>query len=149
MNADDSNAEKLSHFDSGNEYLFSPKSIQNLTKNYEKIIVICSSLFFSPNGKKILFGMMKRDGFESDLIELHVYDFEPKTFKKLNATVKESVGSYVWSDDNETFYFSGNWHGHYQIYQISLKNFEAIELTTTEFDYDGPLQYVNSHLYKT
>lgn len=102
------------------------KVIQNLTENFEKNHGYLSNPVFSPNGQKIAFGMMKRDGYESDISELHVYDIESKTIIKVKSSFKESVGSLIWSDDNETIYFTGIWHGHYSIYSISLKNETAI-----------------------
>ena len=90
--------------------------------------------------------MMKRDGFESDVSELHVYDIESKTITKVNSTFKESVRSIVWSEDNETIYFTGGWQGHVGVYQISLTKSEAIQLTTKEFDYQD-LSILNGRLY--
>lgn len=123
------------------------ESIQNLTENYEKNHGYLSNPVFSPNGKKIAFGMMKRDGFESDLSELHVYDFDTKTIAKVKSTFKESVQSIVWGEDNETIYFTGSWHGHIGIYRISLNDEKAIQITTNEYDYNGLIQRVKNHIY--
>lgn len=123
------------------------ESIENLTENYEKNHGYLTTPVFSPDGKKIAFGMMKHDGFEGDINELHFYDFELKTIQKVKSTFKESVGNFVWSDDSETIYFIGSWHGHFGVYQISLKNENSIKLTTNEFDYNGSLKYMNNHLF--
>lgn len=132
-----------------NLYLYDTRTkvIQNLTENFEKNHGYLSNPVFSPNGQKIAFGMMKRDGYESDISELHVYDIESKTIIKVKSSFKESVGCLIWSDDNETIYFTGIWHGHYSIYSISLKNETAIQLTSNEFDYNDSLQFLNNHLY--
>lgn len=130
-------------------YLYDTRTniTQNLTENYEKNHGYLTTPVFSPDGKKIAFGMMKRDGFEGDINELHFYEFESKTIKKIKSNFNESVGNFVWSDDNETIFFTGSWHGHFNIYQVSLKNESVIQITTNEFDYNGPLQYVKNHLY--
>ena len=123
------------------------KIFKNLTENYEKDHGYLSTPVFSPDGKKIAFGMMKRDKFEADINELHIYDFDSNSITKVKSTFKESVGSIVWSHDNETIFFTGGWHGHNGIYQISLKIEVVVQLTTNEFDYNGSLQYLNGHLY--
>lgn len=129
-------------------YLYDIKTqnIQNLTENYQKDHGYLANPVFSPDGKKIAFGMMRRDGFEADVSELHVYDLEAKTVHKVNTTFKESVGDILWSNDSETIYFTGSWHGHSEIYRISLKNSEASQITTNEYDYSG-IQLINGHIY--
>lgn len=101
---------------------------------------------FSPNGKKIAFGLMKRDGYESDVKELYVYDLEKHSASQVETTFKDSISTLGWLEDSETIVFAGMWHAHLSVYRISLNNSEAVKLTENDFDYDD-LTVVGNRIY--
>ncbi len=89
---------------------------------------------FSPDGKRIAWLSMERDGYESDRARLCVCDLQ--TGKKSYVTEKfeSGVNDFLWSTDNKTLYFTGVWHGTTQIYRTNLRG-EHHALTADTADY--------------
>ncbi len=60
---------------------------------------------YSPDGKYIAFGSMKREGFEADKVNLMLYDRGSGKIKNLTPKFDSSVGDLVWSPDSKFIYF--------------------------------------------
>ena len=91
---------------------------------------------FSPDGKKIIYGRMKRDGYESDIVRLCVYDIVKKQHFNLSESFDDNVAEFVWAPDSQTIYFTGLWHGHISIYK-RLQNGKIEKLTNDQYDYNS------------
>ncbi len=89
---------------------------------------------FSPDGKFISWLSMERDGYESDINRLCVY--EVKTGKKTYVTqcFESGVDDYCWNTDSKTLYFIGVWHGVTMVYSTNLKG-EVRKITDSQHDY--------------
>ena len=90
---------------------------------------------FSPDGTKIAWQSMARDGYESDQNRLMICDLQTgeKTF--LSRTFDSNVDQFAWLD-NSSLLFTGVWHATAQLYHITLDG--AINVLT-EGQYDHVL----------
>lgn len=88
---------------------------------------------------------MERDGYESDLNRICLYNFKSKTKTYLTTSdnFDSNVDDYCWSADSKTLYFIGVWHGCEMIYKVDLKR-NVTQLTDGIFDY-GSVQLLNSN----
>lgn len=104
---------------------------------------------FSPDGSKIAWLSMERDGYESDENRLMVMDLATaeKTFVSKN--LDTNVDEYYW-EDSEHIVFSACWHALVQLYRVNVNDnvndnrFEQL----TEGQYDHvPVATVDGQLY--
>lgn len=88
---------------------------------------------YSPNGTKIAWQSMERDGYESDWNRLMVMDLQTgeKTF--VSKAFDSNIDEYAWLSDTQ-FVFTGCWHGLVQVYQIDLAG-NMQQLTEGQYDY--------------
>jgi dipeptidyl aminopeptidase/acylaminoacyl peptidase len=75
---------------------------------------------YSPNGRYIAYTSQARDGYESDLFRLRVYD--RKTAKTLDLTpgFDQWVAGFAWAPDNDTIYFIAPEHARQPIFKTSV-----------------------------
>ncbi len=106
---------------------------------------------FSPDGTKLAWKSMAREGYEADRLRLCVMDI--KSGKKTYCTENVEIGvdDFDWAPDGKSIYFSGVWHARTMVYVTNLKG-EVSPLTTGDFDYgtlqvlpDGKRILVNRH----
>ena len=76
---------------------------------------------FSKDGKWLAWLSMARDGFESDKNMLWVRNMETKTQFPLAASLDQSFGHIVWSDDSKTMYAISGVSATFQIFKLDLK----------------------------
>lgn len=91
---------------------------------------------YAPDGKSIAWLSMERDGYEADQNRLMVMNLETgeKTF--VSKDFDSNVDSYCWSADAKQLYFTGVWHGEFQVYRIDLTDSNRITpLTEGMYDY--------------
>ncbi|MCR4665656.1 MAG: S9 family peptidase [Paludibacteraceae bacterium] len=87
---------------------------------------------YSPDGEKIAWLSMERDGYESDETHLMVYDLNTgqKTF--LSEKMGTAISDFYWHD-NEHIILSAVWHGTEMLYRLDMEgNVECL----TEGQYD-------------
>ena len=91
---------------------------------------------YSPDGTKVAWQSMERDGYESDRTRLCVLDL--KTGKKTYVTesFESGVDGFNWSKDGKLLYFTGVWHARSMVYQTDLKG-NVRALTEGDYDYSG------------
>ncbi len=89
---------------------------------------------FSPDGKYVAWLSMERDGYESDINRLCVYEL--KTGKKtyVSTGFESGVDDFCWEKDSKNLYFIGVWHGTTMVHTTNLKG-NAKKLTDTQHDY--------------
>ena len=85
----------------------------------------------SPDNKMICWTSMERDGYESDISILCIFNFETKEKFYISEGFDTFISSFCWSIDNKTIYFSAVWEGVYQIYKTDIIN-KKVEKVTNE-----------------
>ena len=85
----------------------------------------------SPDNKMISWLSMERDGYESDITKLCVFNFETKEKFYITEGFDTQISSYCWGKDNKTIYFTAVWDAVYQIYKTDIIN-KKVEKITNE-----------------
>ena len=107
---------------------------QSVNKNKEDLNMgYDTNPSYSPDGKKVSWLSMERDGYESDRNRLCVLDLETGAKTYVTEKFESGVDDYIWADDN-TLYFIGVWHGTTQIYKTDL-NGEVLKVTDGQHDF--------------
>jgi dipeptidyl aminopeptidase/acylaminoacyl peptidase len=88
-------------------------NISEANKGYDRYPV------FSPDGSKIAYQSMERDGYESDLDRLFVYNIKEGTRTWISKGWDFDVSNIAWND-NETIYFACSHLGTSQIFKTDL-----------------------------
>ena len=90
---------------------------------------------FSPDGSKISWISMERDGYEADLKRLFIQELktEKKTF--LTDGFEYDVDETVWSPDSKSIFFLATKHAEAQLWELTLKGQKIRQITTGMHDY--------------
>jgi dipeptidyl aminopeptidase/acylaminoacyl peptidase len=97
-------------------------NISEGNKGYDKYPV------FSPDGSKIAYQSMERDGYESDLDRLFVYNIKEGTRRWITKGWSFDVAGVRWYDEN-TIYFTCSHLGTSQIFKTTLQDGAVTVLT--------------------
>jgi dipeptidyl aminopeptidase/acylaminoacyl peptidase len=113
-------------------YHLESKKTENFTQGmngYDRIPV------FSPDGTKLAWESMERDGYEADKNRLFVYDFNTKS--KTNYTEKwdQDVYGINWSNDSKAIFTTSDFHARFQIYSINIETNEIKAITKGNYNY--------------
>ena len=92
---------------------------------------------FSPDGSKIAYQSMERDGYESDLDRLFVYDISKGTRSWVTQGWDFDVENINWAD-NSTLYFTCAYLGTAQVFKTTLSG-KGVEKVTEGVHDLGPL----------
>ena len=76
---------------------------------------------FSPDGSKIAYQSMERDGYESDLNRLFVYDIKTATSTWITKGWEFDVESVNWADD-QNLYFVSAYLGTSQVFKTNIND---------------------------
>ncbi len=93
---------------------------------------------FSPDGSKIAFQSMARDGYESDLDRLFIYDIKGNNRTWLSKGWEFDIGNIRWADD-QNIYFTCPYLGTTQIFSISTSDSRIDKITDEMYDM-GPIE---------
>ena len=93
---------------------------------------------FSPDGNKIAWTSMQRDGYEADRNRLCIYDLKDKTKTYATEKFDSNVDAFCWGENNKTIFFIGVWHGCVNLYKTNIEG-EIVQLTDDQMDF-GSLQ---------
>ena len=90
---------------------------------------------FSPDGSKISWISMERDGYEADLKRLFIQEL--KTGKKTFLTdgFEYDVDETVWSPDSKSIFFLATKHAEAQLWELALKGRKIRQITSGMHDY--------------
>ena len=90
---------------------------------------------FSPDGKRISWISMERDGYEADLKRLFVQDLKTgqKTF--LTDGFEYDVDELQWAANSQSLFFLSTKHAEAQLWEIALKGRKIRQITTGMHDY--------------
>ncbi len=75
---------------------------------------------YSPNGRYIAYTSQERNGYESDLFRLRVYDRASRTIKDLTPNFDQWVIGFVWGSDNDTIFFTAPERARQPIFRTSV-----------------------------
>jgi len=90
---------------------------------------------FSPDGKKIAWESMQRDGYESDLNRLFVMDLESGEKTDFSSSFDQNASNLVWNADSKGIYFLSDYHARFQVYFLNLENKEIKSITKGDHNY--------------
>ncbi len=107
-------------------YNLENKTTTNLT---EGMLGYDVAAVYSPDGKKIAWESMERDGYEADKNRLFIYDFDTKEKKDYSAGFDQNVHGLCWSADGKTIYFTSDYHARFQIYKLDVESGEISAIT--------------------
>ncbi|HUX58753.1 MAG TPA: S9 family peptidase [Bacteroidales bacterium] len=92
---------------------------------------------FSPDGSKIAFQSMERDGYEADLDRLFVYDIKEGKRAWISKGWDYDVESLTWADP-QTIYFTCSYLGTTQIFKTNISD-KGVDKVTEGIHNMGPL----------
>jgi dipeptidyl aminopeptidase/acylaminoacyl peptidase len=75
---------------------------------------------YAPAGRYIAYTSQARDGYESDLLRLRVYDRETRQVKDLTPGFDQWVDSFTWAPDSDTIYFTAPERGQQPVFQTRV-----------------------------
>lgn len=115
-------------------YIYDIKSKE--TKNItEGMMGYDTNPAYSPDGSKIAWLSMERDGYEADQNRLFVMDLQSGEKNFISKSFDSNVDDYVWSKDGKTIYFIGVWHATEQMYAVDVATAEITKITDGIHDY--------------
>ncbi len=91
---------------------------------------------FSPDGSKVAWMSMERDGYESDRNRLCVLDLKSGKKTYVTESFESGVDGFTWSKDGKQLYFTGVWHARSMVYQTDTKG-QVTKLTEGDYDYSN------------
>jgi dipeptidyl aminopeptidase/acylaminoacyl peptidase len=106
-------------------------NISEGNKGYDKYPV------FSPDGSKIAYQSMERDGYEADLDRLFVYDLKESKRSWITKDWNFDVENITWEND-QTIYFTCEYLGTGQIFKTSISDQHVNKVTEGIHDM-GPI----------
>jgi len=75
---------------------------------------------YSPNGRYIAYTSQARDGYESDLFRLRVYDSKTGKIDDLTSGFDQWVSSFAWGPDSDTIYLVALEKGREPLFKTSV-----------------------------
>lgn len=102
----------------------------------------------SPDGEKMAWESMERDGYEADKNRLFVMDLETGKKKDFTKNFDQSVGNLAWDKDNNTVWFISDYHATDEIYSLNTTSGEIKKHTDGIHNYTSVVP-VNGSLITT
>jgi dipeptidyl aminopeptidase/acylaminoacyl peptidase len=75
---------------------------------------------YSPDGRYIAYTSQARNGYESDLLRLRVYDRQTGSIKDLTTGFDQWVLSFAWAPDSDTIYFTAPESARQPVFKTSV-----------------------------
>ncbi len=77
---------------------------------------------FSPDGRRIAWTSMRRDGYESDKNDIVVMDIGTRAMMKMNLTAgwDGTVSGFTWGRHSDKIFFNAPWRGTEQLYEVMV-----------------------------
>jgi dipeptidyl aminopeptidase/acylaminoacyl peptidase len=89
---------------------------------------------YSPNGRYIAYTSQARNGYESDLFRLRVYDRQTGQIKELTRGFDQWVLSFAWAPDSDTLYFIAPERAEQPIFTTSVSHPQVRKVLDGHFD---------------
>ncbi|OFX25982.1 MAG: peptidase S9 [Bacteroidetes bacterium GWA2_31_9b] len=113
-------------------YNLETKQTQNIS---EGLMGYDVSPVYSNDGKKIAWESMENDGYESDKNRIIIYDIETKSYKDYTTTFDQDAHGLVWTNDNQTIYFTSDFQARFQIYKLDVASGLISPITKGDHNY--------------
>jgi dipeptidyl aminopeptidase/acylaminoacyl peptidase len=91
---------------------------------------------YSPDGTKLAWQSMARDGYESDKNRLFIYDFNTNAKTDFTKDFDQNTDVLAWGD-NQTIYFISDFHATDEIYKLNVADGTIKKITEGIHDYTG------------
>ena len=75
---------------------------------------------YSPDGRYIAYTSQPRNGYESDIFRLRIYDRQTEKVQDLTPGFDQWVNSFVWGADSDTIYFTAPERGQQPVFKTSV-----------------------------
>ena len=121
-------------------YDLASKQTTNLT---EGMMGYDEAPVYSPDGKKIAWQSMERDGYESDKSRLFVYDFDTKVKSDYSKDFDQNAEGLAWTSDSKSIYFISDIQATDEIYRLDLDGAKITRITNGIHDYTGVIPVGN------
>jgi dipeptidyl aminopeptidase/acylaminoacyl peptidase len=92
---------------------------------------------YSPDGKKIAWQSMERDGYESDKNRLFICDLDTKIKTDYTKDFDQNVDGLAWTDDSKSIYFISDIQATDEIYRLDVADGKISRITDGIHDYTG------------
>lgn len=90
----------------------------------------------SPDGKKLAWTSMERDGYESDKHRLFVMDLDnPQKRTYFTKNFDQNADHLAWTADSKSLYFISDWHATDEIYKLNLTDGKINKITEGVHNY--------------
>jgi dipeptidyl aminopeptidase/acylaminoacyl peptidase len=90
---------------------------------------------FSPDGSKIAWESMERDGYEADKIRLFVADLKTGEKKDYSTSFDQNSENQCWSADGQSIYFISAFEATEQVYRLNLNDNTITRITSGIHNY--------------
>lgn len=100
---------------------------------------------FSPDGEKIAWESMERDGYESDKNRIMVLNLKTGKLDYISKEKDQSFAGLVWDKNSTDLYATSTWHGTTQLYRANIVNKQFQQITTGVHDYAGINGFINDN----
>ncbi len=101
---------------------------------------------FSPDGKKLAWTSMERDGYESDQTRLFVMDLATGGKTNYSENWEQNAGHLNWSKDGKSIFFISGIHATEEIYRLDLVDGKRHRLTDGVHNYQTVAEAANGKL---
>ncbi|MBZ5534875.1 MAG: S9 family peptidase [Acidobacteriia bacterium] len=79
-----------------------------------------TSPVYSPDGRYIAWKTQARDGYESDLIRLALYDRQAKAVKIISDQWDDWIEQILWAPDSKSVFFTTDYHGNVLVMSVTV-----------------------------
>lgn len=91
---------------------------------------------FSPDGTKMAWVSMERDGYEADKERIFILDLATNTKEDYTADFEQMLAHGLsWSADSKAIYFISDWHAKDDIYKLNLSDKKVTKVTEGVHNY--------------
>lgn len=90
---------------------------------------------YSPDGSKIAWESMERDGYEADKNRLVIYDINSKKVTDFTVNFDQNVAGLAWANDNSKIYFISDHHAKEDIYELNVADSKIRKITQGIHDF--------------
>lgn len=114
------------------QYNLENETTKNLT---EGMMGYDLAAIFSPDGTKLAWESMEREGYEADKNRLMVRDMKTGEITDFSLGFDQNVHGLAWSADGSKIYFTSNFHALDQLYSLQLADGNISKITDGKHSY--------------
>jgi dipeptidyl aminopeptidase/acylaminoacyl peptidase len=105
-------------------------NLTNITKDNK---AFDGSPIYSPNGKYIAYTFHTIPGYESDRMQLAVYDRKTKKITHLTEEVDNWISDFQWAPDSKSIYYTVQEKARLPIYNVNIKNLKNKKILEADY----------------